>query len=147
MKRTTALIVTSSLVAGISAAQEPHSAKTTAYQTSVSQEQLRASTRRLKTEMVGLLDEYGQYQAATGELAKLKNALGQLDTVSENDMLAVVKILRDASRMEKGDDTKAKLVEASSGRVIGRKTCDRHRSEIAAFRLDMTPRFCMVGMS
>ena len=55
------------LLAGIlpvSAQEKKESnAKTAAYQTSVSQEQLRSNTRRLKLEMISLLDEYSQYQA------------------------------------------------------------------------------------
>jgi len=112
----TTLLVASAFAAitpGFAQENKEASAKTTAYQTSVSQEQLRATTRRLKGEMIGLLDEFGQYQAAGGELTKLKTALGELDTVTEQDMAAVVRILREASRMEKVDDTKAKLVEAS----------------------------------
>lgn len=113
-------IATPFLIAGLSASLFPASAKeqsvqTSAYQTSVSQEQLRATTRRLKGEMDGLLEEFGRYQAASGELKKLTEALGELDVVTEKDMVAVVKILREASRMEKTDDTKAKLVEASGG--------------------------------
>lgn len=120
------------------------SAKTTAYQTSVSQEQLRSTTRRLKGEMVALLDEFGQYQAASGELKKLTQALGELDTVTEKDMVAVVKILREASRMEKMEDTKAKLVEASGGQkeiqsllrsVADRLTLQKEEAEIQQ-RLD-----------
>ncbi|WAC20797.1 hypothetical protein OVA24_05300 [Luteolibacter sp. SL250] len=99
------------------AAQEKkeRSVQTTAYQTSVSQEQLRATTRRLKGEMAGLLEEFSRYQAASGELKKLTEALGELDVVTEQDMVAVVKILREASRIETLDESKAKLVEASSG--------------------------------
>ena len=53
--------------------------------------------------------------------------------------------------IEVDDDVLERLViEDEVGReirVIGRKTFDRHRSEIAAFRLNMMPRFCMVGVS
>jgi hypothetical protein len=143
---THALILT--LLAGAAplSAQEKKetNAKTTAYQTSVSQEQLRGNTRRLKTEMIALLEEYSQYQAASGELGKLKHALGELDTVSEQDMLAVVKILREASRAEKLDDAKAKLVEASSAQkeiqsllrsIADRLTLQKQEAEIRQ-RLD-----------
>lgn len=111
------------LIAGLIASTFPavaqekkeRSVQTTAYQTSVSQEQLRATTRRLKGEMAGLLEEFSRYQAASGELKKLTEALGELDVVTEQDMIAVVKILREASRAEQVDESKAKLVEASSG--------------------------------
>jgi hypothetical protein len=113
---TTAFIATAFLAAGHLPAQEKaDAAKTAAYQTSVSQEQLKSMTKRLKTEMLGLLDEFNQYQIASGELGKLKEAMGQLDTVTEKDMAAVIRILREASRAEKLDDAKSKLVEASGG--------------------------------
>ncbi|MBC8127920.1 MAG: hypothetical protein H8M99_12335 [Gloeobacteraceae cyanobacterium ES-bin-144] len=96
------------------AAQDAEKAKTTAYQGSVSQEQLRGMTQRLKTDMTTLLDEFGQYSAAAEDLKKLKEALEQLDTVSEQDMANVVRILREASRTEKPEDAKSKMVEASS---------------------------------
>lgn len=113
---TTAFIAISLLAAGYLPAQEmADPAKTTAYQTSVSQEQLRSMTQRLKGEMGELLDEFGQFQTASDELGKLNESLSQLDTVTETDMAAVVKILREASRMEKPADTRAKLVEASGG--------------------------------
>jgi|GEM_PF-5784474 len=116
-------IATHFLFAGLFASSIPavaqekkeRSVQTTAYQTSVSQEQLRATTRRLKGEMAGLLEEFSRYQAASGELKKLTDALGDLDVVTEQDMIAVVKVLREASRIEKVDESKAKLVEASGG--------------------------------
>jgi len=106
------LCASSILPAGAQEKKE-RSIQTSAYQTSVSQEQLRATTRRLKGEMAGLLDEFSRYQAASGELRKLTEALGELDTVTEKDMIDVVKILREASRLETQDASKAKLVEAS----------------------------------
>ena len=70
---TTTLLAAAIASAMPAAAQEKKqaSARTTAYQTSVSQEQLRSTSRRLKGEMVALLNEFCQYKAASGELKKL----------------------------------------------------------------------------
>jgi len=113
----TALAFTS-LLPGLSVSQlrseeKGSSLKTTAYQTSVSQEQLRGSTRRLKDEMINLLDEFSQYQAASTELQRLKGALQELDNVTQEDMKKVVQTLREASRTESLDDTKQKMITAS----------------------------------
>jgi len=95
--------------------QDENQAKTAAYQNSVSQENLRAMTKRLKAEMVGLLDEFDQYQTAADDLKKLKQALVQLDHVTDQDMVTVVKILREASKLENPEDTKNKILQANAG--------------------------------
>lgn len=98
----------------VSAQEKPEAtAKTTAYQSSLSQEQLRATSRRTKAEMVALLDEYGRYHVASAELKRLSEAIRNLEEVTEEDMAAVSRILREASRMENLDEAKARLVEAS----------------------------------
>ncbi|MEZ0386218.1 MAG: hypothetical protein ACAI34_04060 [Verrucomicrobium sp.] len=89
--------------------------KTAAYQHSVSQEQLRLETRRQEMEMLEVLGQLGQYDFTKTEHGELKDVLGQLDGVAEKDMPEVVRILREASRQEQTDQTKSRLVSASSG--------------------------------
>ena len=114
LRITTAIISANFLAAGSPMAQDKAAGfKQTAYRTSVSQEQMRVASRRLKGEMSELLEEFGQYQSASVELATLKEVLGQLDVVTERDMAEVVKILREASQMEKPTEAASKLVAAS----------------------------------
>ncbi|WP_075088767.1 hypothetical protein [Verrucomicrobium spinosum] len=89
--------------------------RTAAYQRSVSQEQLRLETRRQEVEMLEVLGELGQYQFTKSEHGELKDVLGQLDGVAEKNMPEVVRLLREASRQDQVDQTKSRLVSASTG--------------------------------
>lgn len=97
-----------------SPAQESASTRTAAYQSSVAQDQLRAQTKRLKEDMLRMLEEFRQNPAATEEVAQAQAALEKLGSLSDKEMLGVVQSLREASRTEKDGDAKTKLVEAST---------------------------------
>ncbi|MEA3208662.1 MAG: hypothetical protein QOE70_1719 [Chthoniobacter sp.] len=127
---TTPLLLCAILAAPNLWAAEPEpNVKTTAYQTSVAQEQLRGNARRLKEEMLGLLGEFSEYRSAGPELARLKETLEQLDSASQAEMLAVVKTLREASRTENADNARGKILEASGEQkniqALLRKLADR----------------------
>lgn len=91
------------LTVAATAAEPVAPAKTAAYQGSVSEDQLRVATQRLKDEMSALVDEYGQYASASGEVGQIKEAVGTLDGVAAKDMSGVVQTLLEASR---GNDPK-----------------------------------------
>lgn len=88
--------------------------RTTAYQSSVSQEQLRLASQRLKQEMIALAGEYSGYQAAAPEVAKLEAAIGSLAQLSEEDMPAVVQALAAASRNDNPTAVRGDLVKVNT---------------------------------
>ena len=85
--------------------------KTSAYQTSVAQEQLRGQTKRVQDELAALLQEFSENKTAVVEVGQTRQALDKLGTLSDTEMLAVVKALREAGRP---GDTGASLVTAST---------------------------------
>ncbi|MEI8340207.1 MAG: hypothetical protein WCH43_01570 [Verrucomicrobiota bacterium] len=90
----------------------PDNAKrTSAYQSSVAQEQLRGQTKRVQDEMSALLQEFKENKTAVAEVAQAQQALEKLGSLSDTEMLAVVKSLREASR---SGDTGSNLVSAST---------------------------------
>lgn len=94
---------------------EDNTTRTAAYQGSMAQDQLRAQTRRLKTEINQMLEDFSKNPAAAEEVALARTALAKLDSLSEKDMLAVVQTMREASRAEGSGEAKTKLVAASNG--------------------------------
>jgi hypothetical protein len=125
----TAITISSGLLATLAlhAEDKAPDVKTDAYRTSLSQEQLRSDTTRVKAELGALLEEYGQYRAAAPELAKLKDVAGELDLLQDQDMRAVVQILREASRLESAETARTKVVEAS----VEQKTIQTRLQELA----------------
>lgn len=97
-----------------SLAQESTSTRSAAYQSSVAQDQLRAQTKRLKEDMLRMLEEFRQNPAAAAEVAQAQAALEKLGSLSDKEMLAVVQSLREASRVEAVDEAKTKMVAASN---------------------------------
>lgn len=91
------------------------SPQTSAYQDSFAQDQLRGQAKRVKEEMLQMLEEFRQDPAAAAEVAQAQAALDQLGTLSDKDMLAVVQTLRDASHLNDAQSAKNKLLSASSG--------------------------------
>ncbi len=77
--------------------------KQSAWQGSVAQDQLRGDTRRVKAELLALIDEYGRYSSAAADIQKVKEAAGDLANLDEKEMLALVEALRTASR-QSGDE-------------------------------------------
>ena len=96
-----------------SAAPAQVSAQSAAYQNSVEQERLRAQTERARKELLALLDEYKAYPAAAGEIDELKAVVGSLQTLSDKDMVEVVRVLRASSQAGLTTDAKDKLLDAS----------------------------------
>lgn len=88
--------------------------QTRAYQSSVSQEQLRLSSQRLKQEMTALAAEYSGFSAAVPEVAKLKVAIESLDQVSEHEMARVVQGLVAASHNDDSTVRRGDLVKVNT---------------------------------
>jgi hypothetical protein len=119
MKTTRALILGScALLANAASAQEKTPAqnelKDSAWQGSVAQEQLRGDTRRVKAELLALIEEYGRYSSAADDIRKLKEAAANLADLDEKQMLALVEAMRLASRQngDEAGDTLANTEEA-----------------------------------
>lgn len=97
------------------AADKPADAKTIAYRDSLSQEQLRSDTTRVKGELDALMREYGTYRAAAPEMERLKEVVGGLDQLQDKEMREVVQMLREASRLDSPDSAKTKITQAVEG--------------------------------
>lgn len=97
------------------AEDKPADAKTNAYRDSLSQEQLRSDTTRVKGELDALMEEYGTYRAAAPEMERLKEVVGGLDQLQDREMREVVQMLREASRLDNADGAKNKISQAAAG--------------------------------
>ncbi|MDB6076569.1 MAG: hypothetical protein JWO82_316 [Akkermansiaceae bacterium] len=111
---TTGAMIASGLLTASAADPKPPEIKNTAYQGSVSEEQLRADTKRVMGEISALKDEFGRYPSVQAELARLERAAGDLGRLEESDMREAARILRDASRLENPENTKSKVLEAAT---------------------------------
>ncbi|MBN8712011.1 MAG: hypothetical protein BGO12_09340 [Verrucomicrobia bacterium 61-8] len=85
-----------------------------AYQASVAQDQVRKQTQRIREELRALLVEFQSNSVAGKELTQGKAILDQLDTLSDKEMLEVVKTLRDASRAPDVAGANAQLASAGT---------------------------------
>lgn len=97
------------------AADKPADVKTHAYRDSLTQEQLRADTTRVKAELAALMEEYGSYRVAAPEMERLKEVAGGLEQLQDREMREVVQMLREASRLESPDSAKSKVSQAAAG--------------------------------
>jgi hypothetical protein len=88
--------------------------RTAAYQSSVSQEQLRSASQRLKQEMVALAEEFGACRSAASEVAGLQAAIDSFDRLSDREMTEVVQSLATASRSADEATARGELVRANS---------------------------------
>lgn len=93
---------------------EDTTARTSAYQSSVAQDQLRGQTKKVRQELIALLEEFQSNQAAAAEIAQTKQALERLDSLSDKDMADVVQALRDASRATDPAQANGKLAVAGA---------------------------------
>lgn len=84
-----------------------------AYQASVEQEQVRAQTRRLVAGISTMLEEFRKNPAAAEEVKLTEATLKKLQSLSDEEMSAVVETLRQASKSGTPADTSAKVLTAN----------------------------------
>lgn len=84
-----------------------------AYQSSVEQEQVRAQTRRLVASISTMLEEFRKNPAAAEEVNLTEATLKKLQSLSDEEMSAVVETLRQASKAGTPSDTSAKVLAAN----------------------------------
>ncbi|MCX6878676.1 MAG: hypothetical protein NTW21_33420 [Verrucomicrobia bacterium] len=99
------------------AGAQQSTANTTAYRASVSQNQLRNSTERMKAELAAIIRDYERYEIASLEIAKLKESVASLDQLASRDMPDVVRILLDASHAADPAIARGQLTQANGGQT------------------------------
>lgn len=114
MKTPHALIAAALATASPAVQAAEKSSSATAYQASVAQDQVRKQTQRIREELRALLVEFQSNTVAAQELAQGKTILGQLDALSDSEMLEVVKALREASRASDPAGSNARLAAAGT---------------------------------
>lgn len=107
-------LIAAALAVAAPAVQAAEKSTSAAYQAGVAQEQVRKQTQRIREELRALLIEFQSNTVAGKELAQGKAILGQLDVLSDTEMLEVVKALREASRASDPAGSNARLAAAGT---------------------------------
>ncbi|MEI7909266.1 MAG: hypothetical protein WCK77_06485 [Verrucomicrobiota bacterium] len=88
-------------------------ANTTAYRASVSQTQLQSATDQMKNDLAAIMRDYEHYEIAAVEIAKLKESVGSLDTITARNMPDVVRLLLVASHSGEAALVHGNIAQAS----------------------------------
>ncbi|MDD5348567.1 MAG: hypothetical protein PHQ12_00015 [Chthoniobacteraceae bacterium] len=90
-------------------------AQAAAYRNGIAQDDLRNEAERVKQDLLALLEDFKESQATPQDLAAINAAVTKINDLSEKDMGAVVKMLKNASALDDKSALAPMLVNASKG--------------------------------